>query len=229
MKLLAIGAHPDDIEIFMYGFIASCKKMKDEIYLIVASDGGLGGDNKDNNLVKTRERETKLGLGLLGEPILMGLPDGKLEEDITAQSKITSQINKINPDLILTHAPEDYHPDHRALSKYVLNAANFNCPVLFSDTLMGVNFNPQIYVDITQFFDDKLDAIKCHKSQNPEKFCNATKILNRYRSAQCNAPDNHYAEAYRFEPKFPFTDIRSLLPKAPIYRPYYSVKSDGLL
>ena len=229
MKLLAIGAHPDDIEIFMYGFVALCKRKKDEIFLAVASDGASGGQNKDNKLVQTREKETKLGLKFLGKPILLGLHDGKLDEDLRAQAKIKTLINEIEPDLIITHAPEDYHPDHRALSKYVLNAASFKSPVLFSDTLMGVNFKPEIYVDITDFFKDKLNAIDCHKSQNPKKFSDATKLLNRFRSAQCNGPDNHYAEAYRYQPKFPFADIRSLLPNAPIYRPYYSNKSEGFL
>ena len=149
MKLLAIGAHPDDIEIFMYGFIALCKKKKDEVFLAVASDGAAGGENKDNKLVKTREKETKLALKFLGKPTLLGLHDGKLEEDKRAQAKIKRLILEIEPDLIITHAPEDYHPDHIALSKYVSNAASFKCPVLFSDTLMGVNFKPEIYIDLS--------------------------------------------------------------------------------
>ena len=48
MKILAIGAHPDDIEIFMFGFLSCCKEMGYKISAIVATDGSLGGDNDDN-------------------------------------------------------------------------------------------------------------------------------------------------------------------------------------
>ena len=61
----------------------------------------------------------------------------------------------------------------------------------------------------------------CHKSQSPEKFVSAMKLLNRYRAAQCNAPKLNYAEAYRFNKKFPFVDLRLLLPNPPPLKPFY--------
>ena len=94
---------------------------------------------------------------------------------------------------------------------------------------MGVNFIPDIYVDISGFFDDKIKAIGCHKSQRPNKFISAVKIWNRFRSAQCNGPELSFAEAYRVNKSFPFVDIRSMLPKEPKYRPFYSKNSDGLI
>ena len=91
------------------------------------------------------------------------------------------------------------------------------------------NFIPEIYVDITSFFDRKKSAILCHKSQSPEKFLEAAKLMNRFRSAQCNAPENNYAEAYRLNKSFPFSDIRRLLPQEPAYRPYYVKDSKNFL
>ena len=51
MKILALGAHADDIEIFMYGLLAICKNRGDEVFTIVATDGAKGGDNSDGTLI----------------------------------------------------------------------------------------------------------------------------------------------------------------------------------
>ena len=125
------------------------------------------------------------------------------------------------PDLIITHPPEDYHSDHRSLSHHVKSSAGFKYPVLFCETLMGINFNPNIYIDITSYFKDKSIAILKHKSQKPEKFLKAIEINNKFRAAQCNAGGESYAEVFRFEPSFPFVDLRSLLPPTMPIRPYY--------
>ena len=77
--------------------------------------------------------------------------------------------------------------------------------------------------------EEKLCAIMCHKSQNPEKFVNATKLLNKFRAGQCNGELNGYAEAYSFDSVFPFSDIRSLLPPAPKSNKYYSNVSNSFL
>ncbi|MDC0457943.1 PIG-L family deacetylase [Alphaproteobacteria bacterium] len=229
MKLMAIGAHPDDIEIFMYGLISLCKKKGDDIFLCVVTDGSLGGEKQGVSLAKTRKQETLNGLHNIAIPYFLGFPDGNLINDYLARKVIFDYITDIKPDLIVTHAPEDYHVDHKALSLYVTECANFHYPVLFSDTLMGVNFVPNYYVDITSCFQSKREAILAHKSQNPQKFFEATKLQNRFRAAQCNSPKDTYAEAYRFDPKFPFCDIRNLIPPGPIYRPYYIKNSQGFL
>ena len=221
MKILAIGAHPDDIEIFMYGLLSVCKKRGDEIGLIVATDGGAGNVKSNINLSSIRESETRKALDSLGVINMLGLPDGKLLESKNAIQIINDAVNFENPDIIVTHAPEDYHSDHRALSLYVQDIAGFRCPIIFADTLMGVNFFPDFYIDITSCFKSKNDAIMCHKSQRPEKFASAMKLMNSYRAAQCNAPKSNYAEAYRVNKRFPFTDIRSLLPNPPPLRPFY--------
>ena len=229
LNITAIGAHPDDIEIFMYGFMAAAKARGDALTLIVATDGAAGGENPGPELAAKRADEARTGLAALVEPVLLNLPDGGLVDAPDAQDKITSAINTAAPVLIITHGPEDYHPDHRALSQYVNNAASFRCPILYADTLMGVGFNPEFYVDITAHAEAKTKAIMAHESQHPHRFAEAAKIMNRYRAAQCNAPDGHYAEAYRLERRFPFTEIRAMLPAAPPYRPFYEPDSDALI
>jgi len=229
MKVLAIGAHPDDIEIFMYGFIALCKKRGDDINLAIASDGAAGNIIGKTNLKKIREKESIKGLFSLGIPTFLNLPDGELNNDIKAKIVVKNFIKDKSPDLILTHSPDDYHPDHRALSRFVTDGVGFNCPVLFADTLMGVGFFPDFYIDITSVFKEKKEAILKHKSQRPFKFFQATKLLNRFRAAQCNAPEGEYAETYKSFKTFPFSDIREFLPNTLKYRPYYKSQSEGFI
>lgn len=232
VNITAVGAHPDDIEIFMYGFLAAAKARGDVLTLIVATDGGAGtqmGGAKNNDLAAKRELETKKGLADLGSPKFLGLPDGQLAFVDSAGQDIADAILKSAPDLILTHAPQDYHPDHRALSAYVSDSAGFRCPVLFADTLMGIEFTPDYYVDITPYAEAKAKAIMVHESQQPTRFVEAMRLMNRYRAGQCNAPDGHYAEAYQLSRRFPFADIRSMLPPAPLLRPFYVKDSDALI
>ena len=229
LNITALGAHPDDLEIFMYGCLAAMKARGDHLTLIVATDGAQGGVNPGAELAAKRAQETHQGLTKLGTPQLLGLPDGGLATAPDAQERISAAIAASSPDLIITHGLEDYHPDHRALATYVENAASFRCPILVVDTLMGVGFTPQFYVDITPYMDEKTEAIMAHESQSPDRFAAAANIMNRYRAAQCNAPEGHYAEAYRLSSRFPFADIRAMVPPAPAYRPFYVPSSDALI
>ena len=169
------------------------------------------------------------GRAALGTPTVLCLPDGQLADAPNARDRIRDFIRDATPDLVITHAPEDYHPDHRGLAAYVRDAAGFICPVLFCDTLMGVGFTPDYYIDITAHVADKHKAIMANRSQDTARFASASAIMNRFRSAQCNAPDGHYAEAYRLYHRFPFTAIRDLLPPTPPYRPFYVPRSYALI
>ena len=229
MKILAIGAHPDDIEIFMFGFLCCCKEMGYKISNIVATDGSLGGNDHDNKLVENRKKETKDGLNKFGIPIFLNLPDGSLGNEAIHTSIIKNSIQKINPDLIVTHYYKDYHADHVNLSKIVKKVAGHYIPILYCDTMMGIDFNPLYYIDISKYMTYKIKSISCHKTQKPERFVNLAKLMNTYRSAQCNAPKGTYAEAYFFEPSFPFSDIRNVLPVSPKVLPFHIENINGLL
>ena len=229
MKILAIGAHPDDIEIFMFGFLLCCKEKGYETSMIVATDGSLGGDNQNKKLVKNRKREAKNGLQQLGVPIFLDLPDGSLGDSKDHIIIIRNKIIKIKPDLIVTHYYKDYHSDHISLSRIIKNVVGHYIPILYCDTMMGLNFIPNYYVDITKFMGEKIKSILCHNSQNPNRFVDLANLMNSYRAAQCNAPNGHFAESYFFESSFPFSDIRDFLPKAPKIRPFHIQNINGFL
>ena len=229
MKILALGAHPDDIEIFMYGLVSIFKKEGNQVFTMVATDGAKGGSQKDDLLTKQRAEETIAGLKDLSEPIFLSIPDSVLGEDSVHQKIIKENILNIMPDLIITHSRYDYHADHRSLSLLTSNAVSHYIPILCCDTLMGVNFQPNYYFDITDHFEKKKVAILKHYSQNPQRFVDLSKLMNSYRAAQCNAPLGRYAEAYRFSPSFPFMDIREILPPSLKVRPFHIDNQNGFL
>lgn len=219
LKILAVGAHPDDIEIYMFGLLSRFKSLGNQIYNIIATDGSKGGKNNEQNLKLIRKQETIKGLEDFGNPIFLNITDSTFGDSLKHKTILKKKIKEIDPDLIVTHSKNDYHQDHQNLSKLMKSIATFNYPVLNADTFMGVNFLPNFYVDITKEFEKKLEAILKHKSQNPENYVNAVKIWNSFRSAQCNGKIGTYAEAYSFDASFPFSDIRSILPNSPLLKP----------
>lgn len=229
MKILALGAHPDDIEIFMYGLVSTYKKEGNKVFTMIATDGSKGGSPKDNLLSKKREKEAIAGLKKISKPIFLNIPDGELGEDPEHQRTIKENIFKIMPDLIITHSQNDYHSDHRSLSFITSSVVSHYIPVIYCDTLMGINFNPNFYIDITEHFLLKKEAILKHKTQKPQRFIDLAKLMNSYRAAQCNAPKGTYAEAYSFIPSFPFTDVREILPSALKLRPFHIENQYGFL
>lgn len=229
MKVVALGAHPDDIEIYMYGLLSNFASTKNQITVAIATDGAKGMVKESYNLASIRKTESINGLSKFGLPTFLDLPDGELSFSSKNFKIIKTFFDNLDVDLVITHSPEDYHPDHRALSNYVVESVGFRAPILFSDTLMGVNFQPEIYTDITEHFEEKKRAIMCHESQNPKKFREAITLLNRFRSAQCNAPEKTYAECYRSFSRFPYPDISSLIPNKMKIKPYYKNYKSSLL
>ena len=229
MKILALGAHPDDIEIFMYGLVAIYKKEGHQVFTMIATDGAKGGSQTDETLIKKRAEETTAALKNLCLPIFLNIPDSELGQDSIHQNIIKENILKIMPDLIITHSENDYHADHRSLSLITKGAVSHYIPILYCDTLMGVNFNPNYYVDITDHYELKKEAVLKHKTQSPQRFIDLFELMNSYRAAQCNSPKGRYAEAYNFVPSFPFSDIRELLPSPLKLRPFHIDNKLGFL
>jgi len=215
MKILAIGAHPDDLEIFMGGTIAAFQVQGDTVVTAIATDGAKGGKGDPQDLARQRRIEaTEAGALYDIMPHFLDFPDGGLRADAPVIDRIAALIRDEGPQLVITHAPNDYHGDHRALSDAVRIAASFAAPVMWMETLMGVGFAPTIYVDITPHIEIKARAIRAHVTQEPERYVEDSALGNRFRSTQCNLPKG-YAEVFRFEPIYPFADIRNLLPPAP--------------
>lgn len=229
MTILALGAHPDDIEIFMYGTLAAFREKGHDLVFAIATDGARGGAGDAGELARIRASEAAAAAALLDADLrLLGFPDGELVPDAALVAALRTLIDEVRPDLILTHDPGDYHGDHRALSAATGLAASFRVPVVHVDTLYGTGFVPTHYVDTSAHMALKEKAILCHESQDPERFIEMTRLQNRFRSAQCYRPEG-YAEALRFTPRPPFADIRDVLPPAPpVTAVFDRSKSEGV-
>jgi N-acetylglucosamine malate deacetylase 1 len=220
MRVLALGAHPDDLEIFCWGSLCAWRDMGARLTLAVATDGAAGGVVTGDALARTRTAEAGVAAAALGvEPRMLGFPDGRLMPDADLADALAALVAEVSPDLIVTHAANDYHADHRALAAAVAQAASFRAPVLDMDTMNGTGFQPNVWVDVTAHWPAKEAAILCHVSQKPARFVAMADRQAAFRAGECNAPVGERAEAFRFDPRFPFADIRALLPPAPALRP----------
>lgn len=219
MRILAIGAHPDDIEIACSGTLAKCVKRGDTVIVCHVSSGNLGHVViPPDELRVIRANEAKRAGALAGiEVIGAGFDDLEIfDNNKEARDKIVDIIRYADPDLIITHNPDDYMPDHTAVSRLVFDASftatlpNYPgkekraaklVPIYYMDTLAGVNFNPTEYVDISDEIDLKLKMLNCHESQvvwmrdhDGIDFPDMVKTCSRYRGYQCGAA---YAEGFR--------------------------------
>jgi len=225
MNILAIGCHPDDVEIACAGTLAKCVKRGDKVTVCHVSSGNLGHVIiPPDELRVIRANEAKKAGSLAGiEVISAGFDDLEIyDNNKEARDKIVDVIRYANPDVIITHNPDDYMPDHTAVSRLVFDASftatlpNYDYPRVFSnentppaklvpiyymDTLAGVNFNPTEFVDISEVIDLKLEMLECHESQlvwmrehDGIDFADMVKTCSRYRGYQCGAD---YAEGFR--------------------------------
>lgn len=161
MKILAVGAHPDDIEFGCGGTLAKYTEKGHRLSLLIMTEGDLGGE------AQVRISEQLNSNGILGvEKIFWGgYQDCHMVVDKAVISKIENVISAVNPDFIFCHYPDDTHQDHRHLSQAVITATRYIRNVLFYEGPTTQDFSPQIYVDIFDTIDMKIKALKAHCSQ----------------------------------------------------------------
>lgn len=195
MKILAIGAHPDDIEIGCGGTLLRLMEEEDaEIHCLVMSAGEKNGDP----VVRLQEiNEVKKATGF--NYILQNFPDSNIFISIKLISTIEEAINILKPDMILTHHPLDYHHDHRAISEATVEAGRNEPNILYYESVLTRNFQPLIISDISEYITSKLTMIQRYSSQIDANHLNTDTVrsLAKTRASQSRI-GMRYAEA--FEP-----------------------------
>ncbi len=162
MNILAVGAHPDDIEAGCAGTLAKYARAGHDIFLMVMTEGDRGGK------AETRRAEQQAAASIIGvrEIIWGGYRDTRLTPGINRMIQtIEAGISKIAPDFIFVHYGDDTHQDHRSLARATISATRYVKNVLFYEGPTTQNFSPTVFVDIFETFDVKLKMLIAHSSQ----------------------------------------------------------------
>jgi LmbE family N-acetylglucosaminyl deacetylase len=161
VNILAIGAHPDDIEFGCGGTLTKYSQRGHRLFLMVMTGGGSGAPSETRMAEQTAARQ------ILGAEEIFwgGYQDTHLGVDAEMIKKIESVIASVKPEFIFCHFPDDTHQDHRHLAQAVMSATRYIRNVLFYEGPTTQNFNPQVYVDIADTLEVKLEALQAHRSQ----------------------------------------------------------------
>jgi LmbE family N-acetylglucosaminyl deacetylase len=161
MNLLAIGAHPDDVEFGCAGTLMKYAENGHGVYMMVASQGDMGGDPG----VRREEAETAARLMGVREVLWGTHGDTEIALSKTLIDDIERAIHAVDPAFIFVHHKEDTHQDHRALAQAAISATRYVRNVLFYESPTSVDFSPNVFVNIRSHLDRKLAALAAYASQ----------------------------------------------------------------
>ena len=173
--VLAIGAHPDDVEIGCGGTI---RKLVNQGYLVAAcdlSEGELGSRGS----VELRSRETERASEILGihQRINLGIPDGNIANTKENQARLIRVIRSLRPGVLLISAPECRHPDHADAARLCIDAAFYSGlrrievegdpwrPKHVLHYMQSLTFEPTLVVDVSDTWEERMAAVRAYGSQ----------------------------------------------------------------
>lgn len=218
MNVLAVGAHPDDLEILCGGTLARYTNEGHEVVMAHATKGDRGSfEHTSEEIAEIRHDEARRAAEICGaKHRSLGLSDGEVNSgDLAQRMMIVDLIRETKPEVIITHAPADYMVDHNEISKLVVDAGfvsslplletehpvHLTVPaVLFMETITGLEFNPTEFVDITDAIETKARMLEAHVSQlrwlrdhDNVDIVENMRISAAHRGFQCGAS---YAEGF---------------------------------
>lgn len=236
MNVLAVGAHPDDVEILCSGTLALYAQRGDAVWMGYLATGDKGGTGVPlEEMAGIRRKELENAARVIGAQVLcLGLPDGDLEVTLAMRRRVVEIVRQAQADLIITHHPNDYASDHNCTSQLVSEAAFWamppdfagdpgdapalaGCPPVFTmETVGGIGFVPQEYVDITSVMDMKLDMVSQHESQirfmkerDGLDLVDYVRTMAKFRGYQCGV---EFAEGFIPERVYPSLSPKRMLP-----------------
>lgn len=173
MRILAVGAHLDDIEIACGGTLAKAIRSGHIVKVLIMSKSGY--TNKEGKIQRSDEIAVKEGLNALHT---LGIEDisilGFETKDIPFRSDVVNAIDlcvaSFEPDIIFTHHPFDTHQAHEGVAKATIAAARRKNTVFFYEPITPsgrsyMPFKPTMYVDIESTISQKIESLKCHTTE----------------------------------------------------------------
>ena len=196
LDILAIGAHPDDIELGCGGTLMKEIEMGKKVGLMDLTQGELGTRGSK----EIRKQEAELARDFMGAKFRdnLLLDDCFFENNRDNQIKLISKIRRYQPDIIMCNATDDRHIDHQKAAKLVVDSCFLSGlkkiettfdgniqdvwrPVNVYHYIQWKNLEPDFGIDISRYMKQKFDLINCYKSQfyNDEKFDDNTPISTK--------------------------------------------------
>ena len=235
MNVLAICAHPDDAEVWCGGTLAKYAKRGDKVTIVVVTNGEVGSQTlPKEEIAEIRRQESIAAAEVIGaDMIWLGFRDEFLIDTEVTRLAFIEAMRSSKAEVILTHFPADlYNPDHTitgqvandvAIMTTIPNIVTQSPPlakipvVYFMETLAGLGFQPEEYVDITDSFELKQEMLRQHESQvgdwlKDQYGSNAMEMIEviaRFRGIQSGV---RYAEGFIRAKAYPRNITGSLLP-----------------
>jgi LmbE family N-acetylglucosaminyl deacetylase len=195
--ILAVGAHPDDIELGCGGTIRAAVKQGKKVIAVFLTKGEHSGDPQ------VRPQESIEALSYLGvrEVHFGNFPDTEIPCSRQAIDFLEDFFIKNKPQTILTHTVNDIHQDHRQVG-WISMSAFRNAPQMLAYETPRVthSFSPTYFVDITNCVNDKWTALKCHYSQKTKRYITYESMVNlaSFRGSQVSLPAAEAFEVVRY-------------------------------
>lgn len=184
LRLLILGAHPDDAEYHAGGLAARYRAAGHVVRMVSVADGSAGHHRYDRvKLAAVRKQEAASAGAVIGaEYVTWEFPDGAVVPSLELRGRIIRELRSFRPDLVLTHRPYDYHPDHRAVGQAVQDASYLvtvplvepGSPILPRDPVVAymvdlftkpVPLAPQVVLDVSDELETIVSMLACHRSQ----------------------------------------------------------------
>jgi LmbE family N-acetylglucosaminyl deacetylase/tetratricopeptide (TPR) repeat protein len=193
--VLAIGAHPDDIELGCAGFILKLKASGAQVHGLTLTRGERGTDRPEARPQESAQAARFMELDSL---TVLDLPDAGLQDRVgDVKAAIEERVKALRPSIVLTHSDVDVHGDHRAVHAASREAARGVSTVLcYEDVSTTEHFQPNLFVDISHYLDDHVRACALHASQAHRAYMDLQVIRGRaaHRGLQSGT---RYALAFR--------------------------------
>ena len=192
MNVVAIGAHPDDIELGCGATLVAHRARGDTVTMLVMTTGERGPQD-----ARPRIAEQEDAAALLGATLLWGgFDDGAVPEGRASVDVIQRVLRQVDADVVYAHSPRDSHQDHRATAVATLAACRRLSRVLLYESPTTQAFSPSVFIDVTNLVEEKVDLIRAHVSQvlkNGLVDLEAIEAQARYRGFQARI---RHAEAF---------------------------------
>lgn len=162
MRILAVGAHPDDIELGCGGTLAAHCAAGHDVTMLVLTDGRSG-----SGLIDQRIDEQRAAADVLGATLVWGgVPDGTVgNHEMQVLKAVEHALDVTGATRLYTHSANDSHQDHRAVALCSFGAARNLHEILTYDSPSSRDFHANLYIDVSDSLQVKLKALSCHVSQ----------------------------------------------------------------